>query len=105
MFLPPSFFKVQEGLVMLAAEGCDCLYRAASEKRTYCPVTGSSGFWGQAEAVWTLEEERNSVFGKSTFGWNCPRILLFSMQNFPAVSLNQSVFLGKKVIYRAEVLD
>lgn len=52
VFLPPSHFKAQEGLAMSASEGC--LNRAAGEKKTYGPVTGSSGFWGQAGAAWTL---------------------------------------------------
>jgi len=82
LFLPPSCFKAQEGLAMSASEGCDCLNRAAREKKTYCPMTGSSGFWGQAGAVWALEEERSSVFGKSIFCCYCPRILLFPYKTF-----------------------
>lgn len=83
VFLPPSRFEAPEGLAMSASEGCGCLNRAASEKKTYCPMTGSPGFRGQAGAVWTLEEERNTAFGKSTFCCYCPRILLFPCKTFP----------------------
>lgn len=103
-FLPPSLFKAREGLVMSASEGCDSSNRAASEKKTCCLVTGSSGFWGQAGTVWALEKETSSVFVKIHVLVLLPQDPTFTIQSFPVVSLNQPIFLGENDVYKTEVL-